>query len=241
MEEVSVMKLRIRFGKHGAVKFIGHLDIMRYFQKAFRRAGFDLKYSQGYHPHPTLSFASPLGVGLESTGEYMDLEVLSMTDPEQMVRDLNAQMAEGITIYSIVKLPDDSRNSMSLVAAADYQICFREDMMPCSISVLQEKIGHFMQRENIVVMKKTKKNVKEVDIRPMIYSFDMDDEGVIFMQTAAGSAANLKPELVMQTMYESEGLEGDPYAWLVTRLEMYGEKEINGVRTLVPLERYDEV
>lgn len=62
------MKLRMRFGKEGIVKFIGHLDIMRYFQKAFRRANVDITYSQGYHPHPCLSFASPLGVGLESRG-----------------------------------------------------------------------------------------------------------------------------------------------------------------------------
>ena len=55
------MKLRMRFGKEGIVKFIGHLDIMRYFQKAFRRANVDITYSQGYHPHPCLSFASPLG------------------------------------------------------------------------------------------------------------------------------------------------------------------------------------
>ncbi len=240
MEVVSVMKLRIRFGKHGAVKFIGHLDIMRYFQKAFRRAGFDLKYSQGYHPHPSLSFASPLGVGLESTGEYMDLEVLSITDLEKMRSDLNAQMAEGITIYSIVILPDDAKNSMSLVAAADYQVTFREGMMPCSIGELNEKLRHFMQRDAIVVEKKTKKSVREVDIRPMILHLTADDEGTVRMQTAAGSAANLKPELVMETFYREEDLKGDPYAWLVTRLDMYGEKVSENGKRLVSLEHYDE-
>lgn len=239
MEEVSAMKLRIRFGKHGAVKFIGHLDMMRFFQKAFRRAGFDLKYSQGYHPHPTLSFASPLGVGLESTGEYMDVEVLSISDLDQMTSDLNAQMAEGITIYSIVLLPDDAKNSMSLVAAADYSLAFRDGMMPCDAGALKEKIDQFMQQDEIVVLKKTKKSEREVDIRPLIYDLRADDQGVLHMQLSAGSAANLKPELVMDTFYRREGFAADPYAWLVTRCEMYGDKGTNGERCLVPLERFD--
>ena len=66
------MKVRMRFSKSGTMKFIGHLDVMRYFQKAFRRAGLDMLYSQGYSPHPLLSFAQPLGIGLTSDGEYLD-------------------------------------------------------------------------------------------------------------------------------------------------------------------------
>ena len=68
------MKLRIKFSKHGVLKFIGHLDVMRYFQKAIRRAGIDICYSSGFSPHQVMSFAAPLGVGLESNGEYMDIE-----------------------------------------------------------------------------------------------------------------------------------------------------------------------
>ena len=98
------MKLRMRFGKEGIVKFIGHLDIMRYFQKAFRRANVDITYSQGYHPHPCLSFASPLGVGLESRGEYLDMEVNSFDDLEAMKDAVNAQMVEGIVVYSISEM-----------------------------------------------------------------------------------------------------------------------------------------
>ena len=68
------MKLRIKFIKKGQIKFIGHLDVMRYFQKALRRAEVDVAYSSGFSPHQIMSFASPLGVGLESNGEYFDVE-----------------------------------------------------------------------------------------------------------------------------------------------------------------------
>ena len=76
------MKVRIKFAKYGAMKFIGHLDMMRFFQKAVRRADIDVKYSEGFSPHQIMSFAAPLGVGIESCGEYMDLEVLSMSSVE---------------------------------------------------------------------------------------------------------------------------------------------------------------
>ena len=67
------MNVRVRFAKYGAVKFIGHLDVLRYFQKAVRRSGLKIAYSQGFHPHQIMSFASPLGVGITSEGEYMDM------------------------------------------------------------------------------------------------------------------------------------------------------------------------
>ena len=151
------MKLRMRFGKEGIVKFIGHLDIMRYFQKAFRRANVDITYSQGYHPHPCLSFASPLGVGLESRGEYLDMEVNSFDDLEAMKNAVNAQMVEGIVVYSIRHLPDQAKNAMSIIAAADYEVGFREEMAPCETKQLKAAVESFMSHPEIRVIKKTMK------------------------------------------------------------------------------------
>ncbi len=238
------MKLRMRFGKEGIVKFIGHLDIMRYFQKAFRRANVDITYSKGYHPHPTLSFASPLGVGLESRGEYLDMEVDSLDgfdDLEAMKDAVNAQMVEGIVVYSIKHLPDQAKNAMSIIAAADYEVGFREGMAPCDEEQLRAAVESFMSRPEIRVVKKTKKSEREIDIRPLIYQMFVQENGKIFMQVAAGSAANLKPELVMQTLCRLESLEENDYAWLVTRCDMYADKgnEQTG-RQLVSLEDFAE-
>ena len=233
------MKLRMRFGKEGIVKFIGHLDIMRYFQKAFRRANVDITYSQGYHPHPCLSFASPLGVGLESRGEYLDMEVNSFDDLEAMKNAVNAQMVEGIVVYSIRHLPDQAKNAMSIIAAADYEVGFREEMAPCETKQLKAAVESFMSRPEIRVIKKTKKSEREIDIRPLIYQMVVQENGKIFMQVAAGSATNLKPELVMQTLCRLENLEENDYAWLVTRCDMYADKgnEQTG-RHLVSLEDF---
>ncbi len=231
------MKLRIRFGKHGVVKFIGHLDMMRYFQKAFRRAGFDMAYSKGFHPHQLITFASPLGVGLESSGEYMDIEVVSAGDLDEMKAALAAQMAEGVEILSIHALDENAGNAMSLVAGADYKIAFREDMMPMPVSDLKAAMADFMARPEIQVLKKTKKSERIVDIRPLIYDLSVTDQGEILMQVSAGSAANLKPELVLETFCRLNDLPADPYAWLISRLDMYTDLGKDGERRLVSLEK----
>ena len=80
----NTKKVRIKFAKYGAVKFIGHLDVMRYFQKAIRRAGIDIAYSGGFSPHQIMSFASPLSVGHTSEGEYFDIEMNSFPSEEEI-------------------------------------------------------------------------------------------------------------------------------------------------------------
>ena len=79
------MNLRVKFRKLGSVRFIGHLDVMRFFQKAIRRAGIDVAYTTGFSPHQIMTFAAPLGVGLESNGEYMDIEVHSISSCQDIM------------------------------------------------------------------------------------------------------------------------------------------------------------
>ena len=125
------MKVRVKFAKEGAMKFIGHLDIMRYFQKAVKRAGLDAAFSEGYSPHMIMSFASPLGVGITSTGEYFDLELKSVYSSKEMVNKLNDAMVEGMRILSVRQVEEGKAGkAMSLVAAADYVITFREGKEP---------------------------------------------------------------------------------------------------------------
>ena len=100
------MKVRVKFAKQGAMKFIGHLDIMRYFQKAVRRAGIDVAYSEGFSPHMIMSFAAPLGVGVTSTAEYFDMEIQTPMSSKEAVKRLNDTMAEGMEVLSFRKIPD---------------------------------------------------------------------------------------------------------------------------------------
>ena len=140
------MKIRVKFRKYGNLKFIGHLDVQRFFQKAVRRAGIDVAYTAGFSPHQIMSFAAPLGVGLESNGEYMDMEVNTFTGSQDTVDRLNAACAEGIEVLSAKVLPDGAGNAMASVAAAGYTVQFREGRAP-AISSPVRSLRHILPQK----------------------------------------------------------------------------------------------
>ncbi len=245
------MKIRIKFGKKGYMKFIGHLDVMRYFQKLNRRAGIDISYSEGFSPHQKISFAAPLGVGLQSVGEYVDMEVNSLMDSKEAIRRMNEHNVEGMTIYSFKKLPDDAGNAMSIVAAADYLVTFKNNNL-FSLRRISEHINNFYDKETIEVLKTSKKSEKMVDIKPLIYSMepDVDIEEIVSdddmaefgikMQLATGSVNNLKPELVMNAFLESAGFNPDDFPMNIYRVEVYADLGDENERKLVTLDSLGE-
>lgn len=171
------MKARIKFQKYGAMKFIGHLDVMRYFQKVFRRADIDNEYSKGFSPHQIMSFAAPLGVGLTSDAEYLDVSLLSCDSPERMMERMNAVLTEGFRIidFKLLKEPEFNTKvvtAMSLVSSADYLVSLKDGYRVCDSIANQEKFEKafrsFLDKKEIIIGKKTKTSEKEVDIRPMI-------------------------------------------------------------------------
>ena len=228
------MKARIKFRKNGVMKFIGHLDIMRYFQKAIRRAEIPIAFTSGYSPHMIMSFANPLGVGLTSDGEYFDIELTESIASKEAVRRLNEQMVDGMEIVSFMQIPDDKKSKgMSIVAGADYLSSVKNGSLP---EDLAEKLEAFYAQNEICVVKKTKKSEKEVDIRPMIYKLECRD-GKIYMRVAAGSVQNLKPELVTEAFVRYLGMNAEEVTFTHHRLETFAESEnMEGKMILVPLD-----
>ena len=182
------MKTRMRFTKTGSLKFIGHLDCMRFFQKAFRRAGLDVAYTGGFSPHQIMSFASPLSVGTTSDGEYLDVTFHSLPDvPEaELLARTNAQMTEEIFVSEIHVLDEQDvaakKTSMALLHACDYMITWKDgttfgaNVSPKSQIDLRETFRSFMAQESIPVKKKTKRSVQEIDLKPFILGFACSGE-----------------------------------------------------------------
>ena len=223
------MKIRIKFSKQGAMKFIGHLDTMRYFQKVMRRADVDIRYSEGFSPHQIMSFASPLSVGHESCGEYFDVELNSITDTKDIKMRLNQTMAEGIQILQVAVLDETEGNAMASVAAADYLISFRD-----SVSLpddWKEKLTAFYEKDKIPVIKKTKKGEREIDLKETIYQLEIREDQV-YMLLDAGSGSNMKPGFVLETFCTAENISLPEYPFRVRRLETYKR---TGEGRLVPL------
>ena len=221
------MKIRIKFSKHGNTKFIGHLDVMRYFQKAIRRADFNIRYSGGFSPHQIMSFAAPLGVGITSNGEYVDIELLDEQVPAGMKERLNAQMAEGFEVVGTCLLPDDAANAMSIVAAADYTCRLRPGHEMENAGAWMKGLMDFFDWDSVLVTKKTKRGEKEMDLKPLIYELQvlLGEQGpVLFMKISNGSAANVKPEMVLDAYYDSLGQERPQFAWMFQREEVYADQ-----------------
>ncbi|OUQ21812.1 Fe-S oxidoreductase [Lachnoclostridium sp. An14] len=230
------MKIRIKFAKHGTMKFIGHLDVMRYFQKAMRRADVNIRYSEGFSPHQIMSFAAPLGVGLTSNGEYMDIEVHSTGSSAEMVRRLNEVMVEGFEVLSYRRLPDGAGNAMSLVDCADYTVRFRNGYEPEDLEGFFAGLEAFYGRESIPIVKKTKKGERQLDLKPLIYQLQVlreDERPAVAMRVSTGSTDNIKPELVLETYCREIGMEITPLTFEVQREEIYAPD-------FVPLEALGE-
>ena len=227
------MKARIKFRKYGVLRFIGHLDVMRFFQKLMRRADIPIAFTGGYSPHMIMSFASPLGIGLTSDGEYLDIELTAPVDSLEAVKRMNEECVEGIEVLSIRQIPDEKKmTGMTILAAADYLVSVKEGTLPEN---WKEGFSDFMAQKEIRVIKQTKRSEREVDIRPLIYRWEIRGES-IFLQLAAGSAENLKPDLVMETFLSGSAVPEGSVSFAYHRLEMYADMGEDGKRNLVSLE-----
>jgi len=219
------MRYRIRFSKEGELTYIGHLDLMRFFQKAMRRAALPMTYSQGFNPHPIMSFAQPLGLGLTSSGEYVDIELDEKLSSVEILQRLNRQMCEGISIISAKLLDDNETGAMASLAAAKYTLTLAP-----SFDVNVQKLSEFLAQEQIIVHKKTKRGEADVNIKPLIYGASCEGNKLkLFICT--GSMNNLRPEMVLDAYYSFAGVELDTDAAfvrgdvLIHREEIYTQKD----------------
>ena len=238
------MKIRIKFSKQGNMRFIGHLDIMRYFQKVMRRADVDIRYSEGFSPHQIMSFAAPLGVGLTGSGEYLDIEVLSTDSSAEMVRRMNETMVEGMQVLSYKLLPDEAVNAMSLVAACDYTVRLRAgyaEKLGMSDAEFMNGLVSYIDNGNLEIMKKTKKGERLVDLKPLIYEYKVTEDGEgIFLKLSSGSANNIKPELVLEAYCSSLEKEFPQFGFAINREDVYADKGTETAHNFVTLESFGE-
>lgn len=214
------MKVRIKYTKSQNLKFIGHLDVMRFFQKAIKRANLDIAYSQGFSPHQLISFAAPLALGVTSEGEYFDAEFNTLISSDEFVKRLNNEMVEGMWVHDVVLLPDGAKNAMSIVLASDYHISFIESF-PLELKLkMLDYANHLLKKESIEVLRKTKRSEKVEDIKPGIYQLYQDGEE-IYMFLATGSEYNIKPDLILQAICQAIGISYNRFDYQIHRIETY--------------------
>ena len=221
------MRVRVKFAKYGPMKFIGHLELMRYLQSAVRRTEIPVKYDEGMHQRMVMSFAMPLGVGPTSSAEYMDIELETPITTDKAMSLLGEHMCEGLEILDFREVDGGKKmKAMTIVAAADYEVWFREGFEPDWDwkSALQE----FCSRESIPWVKETKKGTREVDMREWIYDVKIHEEDAstsVYLRLCCSVGDNLKPEQLFGEMFRSYGHELPQFALQVHRLDLLTRNE----------------
>ena len=218
------MKMIVVFEKPPRLRHIGHLDLMRAMQRALRRSGLPLRYSQGFNPHILLTFAAPLSVGMPGKREIMEVPIEGEMTEEAFLEKLRPALPPELPCLAARAVDDRHPAPMAQLAAAMYEAML--DEVPDGLA---EAIPAFLAQDNIPAIRKTKTGMKPCDIRPMIYGLSLCGRA-LSMTLALCEKATCKPELLLSTLFEFAKLER-PHM-IVTRTQMFGEKD--GV--LLPLE-----
>jgi len=220
------MRVMIRFTKDPVIRYVSHLDLMRSARRHFRRANLPVAYSEGFHPHPILSFAMALPVGASSDGEYMDLGLSVDMPCSRVMEQMNAVCPLGMKITGVWAMEEEAPSQMAMVTAARWQLTFKGS----AAETLARRVPEILASESVTVEKNNGKKTSMVDIRPGIHELALKEDGVtVIALLDAGSKNNIQPQNL------ADALLGEPSLGKVSvhRLAILGEREGN----LVPLEK----
>ncbi len=202
------VSLRISYSRNEEAMWLGHLDMMRTFERAVRRARIPVAHTQGYNPRPRLAFALPIGVGVATKEDLLDL-VLADQDEEPEKKQLaiwqeslNKSLPEGIKVIDLGLAPAGP-SLMSQVTAALYELA--TSGLAAAVARLQE-----LPQGSWLVERTRKEKTTELDIRPLVLGLEPAGLDCFHLHALAGSRKNLRPDLFLQFLVENCGL--DPLA-----------------------------
>lgn len=203
-------KYNIKFAKRGYMIYTSHLDMQRLFKRAFKRADISLSYSQGFNPHPLMSFAQPLSLGYYSESEYLEFKTKDDHSERFIVKKLNEVMPEGLEILDCTRMKDQEKTLASRCVSAKYKIVFDYDGDTKAANSSNDKLKEYLEQDEIVAMKRSKKKKEPVpvDIKGKIRSISSEvayDKIIMTTELDAGSDSNLSPELLLDTFIAFSG------------------------------------
>ncbi len=189
-DTTKALRLRIRFGKQDDMALVGHLDLMRVFDRAVRRAGLPVSFSGGFNPQPRISVANALPLGATSSSEIVDFELTRIIDIDTFLHDLSSALPNGIPIYDVVQLDLKSKSASQLLETAEYLITVRVDREATS-SEWQDWINAIKETDEIWTQHKTKKGkIKNVNLRERLFELELVETAKV--ETSQNNAVKLR-------------------------------------------------
>ncbi|MDH5173704.1 MAG: TIGR03936 family radical SAM-associated protein [Elusimicrobiota bacterium] len=210
----SVQRVRIEYSKKGPIRYIGHLDSMHTFFRAFKRANLPVTYTQGFNPRIKCSFSPALPLGFASEVEYIELYLDKKIDISSSVEKLQKELPEGLTVHNMEKLPLLGKPSNVKIKAVAYranlqQFCGKSAVSdPVTREDIEGKIRDFLDKEEILLMDK---KGRRVNIRPLILSMEMGGDCNVRLLLKAGGEFNFNPRIIVKTLL---GLEKEELAFV---------------------------
>jgi radical SAM-linked protein len=191
------LRVRIRFCKQDDLRLIGHRDLMRCFERLFRRASVALGMSQGFHPKPRMTFPLALAVGVEGADEVMELELAEVMSAEDLLARLNAQVPKGLVLRSVEILPPGAKKAR--VRSASYEA----PIPPPLDCGLDERINRLLAQSTSMITRTHGRST--IDLRPMLEEL-LFSRGVLSMRLKIEQAGSVGPRDVLAVL-ELESLE----------------------------------
>lgn len=218
----------IRFGKKPRLRFISHLDLQRFFQRALNRTGLPIAYSQGFNPHPILSFGSALALGWTSEYEILDVKLSVPMGRKRTEEAMRQALPEDLPVLE-VKLVDDRHPApMAMVRASDYVIHLSGDTAKATL----DAVDVFLNRDSVTAVRKTKSGEREIDIRPLALSLTRGEDG-LNARLRLTEKDTLKPDLLVETLAKLAGVETPEMR--IHRVCLLGEGELGTLKPLMEL------
>jgi radical SAM-linked protein len=208
---VSAMRLRIAYTKVEDARYIAHLDLTRVFERAVRRAGIAMSYTEGFNPRPKISFGFALAVGTEGEREYVDIDIQRELDLGEVLGRIQEQLPPGIRLLQGRALTQGVKPLMAVLNAASYRIRILM-ALPILPERLQEAVSLWLAREHVIYLRYTKKGPTEKDIRPWVKRMEGEihgDEIIFELEVEMGNAGSVRPEEVLASLRELENLPLD--------------------------------
>lgn len=202
-----MQRLRLRFNRGPELKYISHLDIIRLWHRAFRRAGVDLAYSEGFNPHPRIYLASPLPLGVVGESELMDVVLSSPVTPHSLLAGINRQLPPGISVLQVIGVPLNASSLQAVVRQAEYRV-----EVPASISAeeAETRIACLLDLESLPWFHQRQDTRREYDLRRMIFDLWLEDSSpaghIISMLLRCDSEGTGRPEQVIKALELGEPL-----------------------------------
>jgi radical SAM-linked protein len=221
---VNRVRIRIAFAKENDAKFIGHLDLTKVFERALRRAGLPMLFSEGFNPHPKISFGSALALGATSVREYVDIDLAEDIKPADFMIKMQAQLPQGIVILAAKEVAQKSKPLMAVLNCTSYQVK-TPILLPLAQEKLDEELDEFLAQEDIAYVRYSKKGRQEKNLRPFIRELKgtvVNDQYVEFgMELEINDQGSVKPIELVGVLREFGELPLDVEGTRVHRTAIY--------------------